>query len=66
MATQDEYGNKKVIEIDSDRWHFDIVKEQNRDDYLKRRGWDILHIRVLEMYKNPDSIIKKVNKFLAK
>lgn len=58
------YG-KKAIEIDGRDFHRDIVKEQERDDYLRARGWQVMHIQALALYHNPESVRKRVIKFLA-
>lgn len=65
FAFVDDYS-KKGIEIDGARHHQDIVKEQNRDDYLRRRGWYILHIRAVDLWRKPDVVRKRVKDFLAK
>jgi very-short-patch-repair endonuclease len=56
---------KKAIEVDGST-HNDIVKEQNRDDYLRARGWRVLHIRGIEIYRQPKKVRDRAIAFLAK
>lgn len=59
-----KYG-KKGIEIDGANFHRDIIKEQNRDDYLQARGWKILHIQAIDLYRQPDIVQRQVIRFLS-
>lgn len=56
----------KAIEIDSKRWHRDIVREQERDEYLHARGWRVLHIQAVDIYANPDLVQRRVIDFLSR
>lgn len=56
---------KKAIEIDGST-HNDIVIEQNRDDYLHEHGWEVIHIRGIEIYRNPARVRRRVIAFLSK
>jgi very-short-patch-repair endonuclease len=56
---------QKGIEIDGAAFHSDIVKEQDRDDYLKNYGWQILHIKAADVFYNQNSVRSKVANFLA-
>lgn len=57
--------DKKAIEIDGRDFHDDIIKEQNRDDYLRARGWRVYHIRADSLYRDPSLVQRKVIDFLA-
>ena len=57
---------KKGIEIDGKNFHRDIVREQNRDDYLASYGWSIMHIVAEDLYRQPAKVRARVEKFLAK
>lgn len=56
---------KKGIEIDGADFHRDIVREQQRDDYLGGYGWRILHIQASDLYRSPDSVQRRVMSFLS-
>lgn len=58
--------DKKAVEIDGKDFHMDVVREQERDDYLRDRGWRVLHIRAADLYANPDLIQRRVIDFLAR
>jgi very-short-patch-repair endonuclease len=58
--------SKKVIEIDGKSFHDDILKEQERDEYLRKYGWSVLHVRAIDLWRRPDFVRKKVREFLAK
>lgn len=57
---------KRGIEIDGRNWHMDIVKEQERDDYFGQYGWQLLHIQATDLWQCPDSVQRRVLKFLSK
>lgn len=57
--------SKKAIEIDGDAFHRDIVREQERDEYCRERGWKLLHIQAADIYREPDLVQRRVMKFLA-
>jgi very-short-patch-repair endonuclease len=57
--------DRKAIEIDGKNFHRDIVKEQNRDDYLEKYGWRILHIPAEDLYRKPDKVRDRVIRFFA-
>lgn len=57
---------KKAIEIDGAEFHRDVVREQQRDDYLHGYGYSILHIPAVDLYRKPDAVKKRVITFLAK
>jgi hypothetical protein len=58
--------DRKAIEIDGKAYHRDIVKEQQRDDYLMDRGWRVMHITASEVYTNPDAVQRRVIDFLSR
>lgn len=61
---------KKLIEIDGEAFHgkerIDIVREQQRDDYLRSYGWQVLHIRAGDLYRQPSQVQQRVMNFLAR
>lgn len=63
-----DFGNdiKRGIEIDGGEWHRDIVKEQDRKEYLEARGWLILHIPATRLRRYPDKVANEVIEFLSK
>jgi len=56
---------KKGIEVDGKQWHQDIVQEQQRDDYLRQYGWQLLHIQAASIYREPSLVQRRILKFLA-
>lgn len=58
--------SKKCIEVDGSDYHTDKVREFERDNYLKSRGWDVLHISAMDLYRQPGRVQQKVFNFLAK
>jgi len=56
---------QKGIEVDGTLWHMDIVKEQNRDDYLRQFGWSVIHINAAEIYREPLRVQQRIINFLA-
>lgn len=63
-----DFGNdiKRGIEIDGRDWHMDVLKEQERDEYVAQYGWHLLHIQAAEVYRTPDYVQRKVLAFLTK
>lgn len=61
-----DFGNDlcRAIEVDGDQFHKDIVKEQQRDDYIERMGWRILHINAGDIFTNPDMVQRRIIAFL--
>lgn len=55
----------KGIEVDGAPYHTDIVIQQERDDYFRERGWQVLHIPARHIYNNPDKVQDQVLKFLG-
>lgn len=58
------YG-RQAIEIDGRNFHMDVVREQERDEYLNGRGWRVLHIQAVDLWRNPDAVQRRVIRFLA-
>ena len=54
------------IEIDGRAYHRDILKEQERDEYVAQFGWSLLHIEAGEVYRNPNFVQRKVLNYLAR
>lgn len=57
---------KKAIEIDGSDYHRDVVREQSRDEYLKSRGWIVMHIEAMNLYRQPGRVQRDVLEFLAR
>jgi Protein of unknown function (DUF559) len=57
------YENK-VIEFDGEDFHTDEEKEIAKDEYLRYKGFDILHINSKEYYNNQNEVIEKCLTFL--
>ena len=58
---------KKAIEIDGDQhWRFQEVIDRDRvkDAILKEHGWQVLRIRWIDMFKDPQSWIAKAKDFI--
>lgn len=64
FAFVDAY-TKKAVEIDGSDYHKDYVKEHERDLYLNARGWRVLHISAMDLYRQPGRIQQKLFNFLA-
>lgn len=54
----------RCIEVDGRQWHMDVVKEQQRDDYIKGFGYLLLHLKAGDIYDNPDVVRRRVITFL--
>lgn len=65
FAFIDSYS-KKAIEIDGSDYHKDVVKESERDQYLNDRGWYVLHIPAMDLYRQPGRVQQKVMNYLAR
>jgi len=57
----------RIIEIDSKRYHMDVVADMDRDIYIKSRfhGAQILRLRTFEISANPTRTQQQVIKFLT-
>ncbi len=62
-----DFGNdlKRGIEIDGGRFHRDIVREQERTEYLAKRGWTLLRIPGTEIRRYPQKVADRVVDFLS-
>jgi len=62
-----DFGNdiKRGIEIDGQKYHNDIVAQQERDDYFAGFDWRVLHIRAADLWRQPDNVQRDVIAFLA-
>lgn len=56
---------KKGIEIDGRNFHQDIIKELERDEYVKQFGWQLLHIQAAELWRNPAKVQRRVIAYLT-
>lgn len=54
----------KIIEFDGDYWHRDVLYEEAKDAFFNSKGFEILHIKEKDFYKNPDETIKRCLDFL--
>lgn len=57
------YRNK-IIEFDGDYWHKDDEKEQAKSDFLKYKGYEVLHIKEHLYYKDKQKVIEECIQFL--
>jgi very-short-patch-repair endonuclease len=51
---------KMAIEGDGEQYHMDIVREEERDESLKRRGWRVLHFRYDMLRDHPDEVKARI------
>ena len=56
---------RKCIEIDGRQYH-DIVYDQEKDDYLAARGWQVLRIPARQIYKKPREVYVATLRFLKR
>jgi len=57
----------KVIEIDGQAFHtsrMDVVRDQEREDYLRERGWQIYRIKAKRLWREPVRVRADVLRFL--
>lgn len=58
-----------VVECDGKEYHFtekwQIERDQDRDKYLARKGWRVLHIEGLAIRRNIELCMEKVKEALA-
>lgn len=54
----------KAIEIDGAAYHTDIVREQERDEYLHTRGWSVMHIPARRVFQEPRRVYVETKRFL--
>jgi very-short-patch-repair endonuclease len=53
---------RKAIEIDGSQ--HDILKDQERDEYLRAHGWTVLHVKARRLWREPRLVFVDVCKFL--
>lgn len=63
FATRDA-AYRKAIEIDGSQWHMDVLKDQERDEYLRARGWEIKRIPARRVFREPRVVYVEVCRFL--
>lgn len=56
---------RKCVEIDGREYHTNVVREQNRDDYLTARGYKVMHIWAEDLWHKPTDVARRVKVFLA-
>lgn len=54
----------RVIEIDGDPYHMDVVADLEREGYLQERGQKIMRIPASRLWKNPARVRRDVLKFI--
>lgn len=59
------WGKKVAIEIDSERWHTNVIGDAVREEHLMADGWSVLRIKVAEL-KNPRWVRKETRRFIKK
>lgn len=52
FATRDA-AYRKALEIDGSDWHRDVLREQERDEYLRAHGWQVMHIKARRLWREP-------------
>lgn len=57
---------KKGIEIDGRAWHQDVLREQQRDEYVRQYGFELLHIPAVDLTYKPQIVQRRVIDFLQK
>lgn len=51
---------KLALEADGERYHFDIVREQRRNERLKELGWSVRHFRYPRLKNEPRRVRREV------
>ncbi|MBS4040378.1 MAG: DUF559 domain-containing protein [Flavobacteriales bacterium] len=57
---------RRGLEIDGRDWHMDVVKEMERDEYMRQFGWTLFHIQAADLWRNPDYVQRQVLQFMAR
>lgn len=55
---------RRAIEIDGRAFHTDIVREQERDEYLAYYGWLVLHIDARMVFQKPAKVRRTAKSWL--
>jgi very-short-patch-repair endonuclease len=55
---------KRSIEVDGAAYH-DVIKDQERNEYIKSAGYKTLHIPAKDIYNRPLLVRSKVREFLV-
>lgn len=55
----------RIIEVDGEPYHRDIIKEQTRAEYFSKQDLRVLHIKASDLFANPDAVQRAVIKFLV-
>lgn len=60
-----DFGNDigRGIEVDGSLWHSDILKDQAKQAYYHDRGWHVMRIRARDLWRKPDVVKERVNRF---
>jgi len=56
----------KCIEIDGEQHNFSKQKDEERDEFLGSKGWNILRIKWIDLFNNTKKWIRIANKFVGK
>lgn len=61
-----DFGNDvgRVIEIDGDAYHMDVLADLERDGYLQERGQTIMRIPAHRIYRDGNRVQRDVLKFI--
>lgn len=49
-----------AIECDGEYWHRDKVKERRRDQYIRRRGWSLIHFKGVDISRAAEECAEEV------
>jgi hypothetical protein len=56
---------RRGIEVDGLLFHRDITIEQERDEYVAKYGYKLLHVQAAEIYREPARVQQRILNFLA-
>jgi very-short-patch-repair endonuclease len=45
-----------AIEADGDQWHMNVIRDAERDEFLRDRGWVVKHFRYQNIKKDPAKV----------
>lgn len=55
LANKD--GDKFIVECDGDEWHRDKKREDERDDYLNKKGYNVVHFSGSMINRDPNKCV---------
>ena len=56
---------KLIIEVDGESHKFSKERDQERDDYFKAKGYEILRVKNEEVLENTDNVLEKIKIILG-